>query len=158
MKLALKIGVPIILLLIVLLLVYRATLMWNPFVMQNKTKSFLIAMQEQQFDEAARLFDGNSDKESLLQEMLELHEQKGMKRLTYSNVKAEYDDGSFGTGHANLTFESGRESLKVRAILTFSTEAKPKQICAITPPEAKDQAVSYLESWNNVFCGGSFNS
>lgn len=105
MKLALKIGVPIFLLLIVLLLVYRATLMWNPFVMQNKTKSFLKAMQEQQFDEAASLFDGNNNKETLLQEMLALHEQKEMKLLTYRNVKAEYDDGSFGTGQANLTFE-----------------------------------------------------
>ncbi|MFX3635584.1 MAG: hypothetical protein ACE3L7_00715, partial [Candidatus Pristimantibacillus sp.] len=130
MKLALKLGASFLILLFVIILIYRGTLMWNPFAIQNKTEAFLEAVQERKYDRAAKLFGGPNDKKILAEQMLKLHEENGLRLLSYHNVKAEYDDLGFGTGHAELTFEINGKPIEVTAILTFSTEAKPKQVCA----------------------------
>lgn len=155
MKFVLKIGASLILLWLVFFLVYRVALMWNPLAIQKKTSAFLDALQAQKYEVAEKLFDGNTDNKSWVHEMLRLHEE-GFKLTSYDNVKADYDDGSFSTGHADLTFEVDGKPLKVRAILTFSSGAKPKQVCAIHPPEIKRESIPELETWNQLVCGASF--
>ncbi|NHN33383.1 hypothetical protein [Paenibacillus agricola] len=155
MKLVLKIGVSLMLLFLVFSMVYRVTLMGNPFAIQNKTSAFLKAVQVKQYEEAAQLFGSTADKKTLAQGLLKLHEE-GFRLLSYDKVNADYDDDSFSTGHAELTFEVDGNPMKVRAILTFSPEAKPKQVCPISPSEIKRGSIPQLEAWNQLFCGGSF--
>lgn len=156
MKFGLKIGVPLISLLLILFLVYVVTLPWNPFPSQKKTNAFLNAVQTQKYEEASNLFGGMIDKKTWVDEMLKLYNNEGFKLLSYDNVKAEFDDGSFSTGHADLTFELDGKSLRVRAILTFSSMGKAKQVCAIHPPETKPGSIPELVMWNKLVCGGSF--
>lgn len=153
MRLSLNIVVTLILSVLALFIVYQLTLMWNPFAIQHKTNSFLNAVQEQKFEEAARQFDGTNDREIFAQEMTKLYEQESIRLLSSHNVKAEYDDGSFSTGHADLIFEVDGRQLKVQAILTFSSGARPKQVCAITPPDLKEGSIPQLDSWNRLVCG-----
>ncbi|MOA03461.1 hypothetical protein D3C78_1229700 [compost metagenome] len=156
MKTALKIGGTIVVLWLVVFLVYQATLIWNPAAIEKKTEAFLNAVQAQSFEEAAALFDGAEGEESLAFEIQKLHEEQGVRLLSYRNVKAEYDDGSFNTGHVDLTFEVDGNPLDVKAILTFGVGARPKQVCVIQPSELKGKSIPQLESWNELVCGGSF--
>lgn len=155
MKFVLKIVASLILLWLVFLLVYRVTLMWNPLAIHKKTSEFLDAVQAQKYEVAEKLFDGNTDNNTWVHEMQRLH-REGLRLTSYDNVKADYDDGSYSTGHADLTFEADGKPLKVRAILTFSSGAKPKQVCAIHNSEIKRGSIPELETWNQLVCGGSF--
>ena len=119
MKLSLKIVVTLILSVLALFIVYQLTLIWNPFAIQHKTNLFLNAVQEQKFEKAARLFDGTNDRETFAQEMAKLYEEESIRLLSSNHVKAEYDDGSFGIGHADLTFEVDGRQLRVQAILNL---------------------------------------
>ncbi|MDQ0913846.1 hypothetical protein [Paenibacillus sp. V4I5] len=156
MKFVLKIGIPFMLLLFMFFLVYQATLAWNPLAIQKKTVAFLNAIKTQEYREAERLFDGSIDKNTWVDEIQKLHEKEGFKLLAYENVKADYDDGTFGTGHSDLTIEVDGKPLKVMAILTFSSRGKPKQICAVHPSGTKPGSISEIVVWNQLVCGASF--
>jgi hypothetical protein len=156
MKFVLKISASLILLWLVFFLVYSVTLMWNPFAIQKKTTAFLGAIQAQKYEKATNLYSGTIDKKTWVHEMLKLYEEEGFRLLSYDNVKADYDDGAFNTGHADLTFQVDGKALKVRAILTFGSGAKPNQVCAIHPPEVKPGSIPELVLWNQLVCGGSF--
>lgn len=154
MKLVGKISIPIVLLVIVILMLYLLSLPWNPYNSQKKTSAFLHAIQTQSFEEAEELFNGMSDKNSWISEMKKLHKEEDFRLVSFARVKAEYDDGSFSTGHANLNFEVEGKPLNVEAILTFDYGGRPKQVCAIHPPGSK--LIPELLKWNELVCGGSF--
>jgi hypothetical protein len=156
MKPLMKIGSFLVLLYIGFFLIYRVTLMWNQISIQNKTARFLDAVQTQNFEEATNLYSGTTDKKIWVNEMRKLYEEDGFRLLSYDDVKAVYDDGSISTGHANLTFEVDGKPLKIRAILTFGTEAKPGEVCAIHPSGVKRESIPELITWNQMTCGGSF--
>lgn len=135
---------------------YMVTLPWNPFALQMKTAAFLNAIQTQKYEIASSLFGGDiMDEQAWVDEMLKLYNNESFKLLSYDNVKADFDDGSFNTGHADLTFVLDGRPLKVRAIVTFSLNGKPKQICAIHPSETKPNSIPELAMWNRLVCGGA---
>lgn len=84
---------------------YVFTLPWNPFVLQMKTAAFLNSIQTQKYEKASNLFGGEiMDEKAWVDEMLKLYNYESFKLLSFANVKADFDDGSFNRGHADLTF------------------------------------------------------
>ncbi|MFC6233407.1 hypothetical protein ACFQI7_37430 [Paenibacillus allorhizosphaerae] len=116
-------------------LLYKVTLFWNPIGIQKQTVSFLKAVQEQNYNRAAELFGWEGQKTAGSKESAwkKLDEEEGVRLLSFSNVSAEYDDGCYCTGHADLVFEVNESPMQVRAVITYGLGARPKQICAITP-------------------------
>ncbi|ULL14861.1 hypothetical protein DVH26_10635 [Paenibacillus sp. H1-7] len=86
------------LLLCVMFLLYKVTLFWNPIGIQKQTVSFLRAVQEQNYDKAAKLFgwEGQKTAGSQASEWKRLAEEGGVRLLSFSDVRAEYDDGWHG--------------------------------------------------------------
>lgn len=130
--------------------------LWNPSAIRKNNEAFLESVKEQQFEQAAKLFDGSIENDNWLSDVQRLHEDGHFKLLSYGNVKAEFDDGSFSTGHADLTFEINGQTISTSAILTFGHGGMPKQVCAITPPAFKQGELPELDEWNQIMCGGSF--
>ncbi|CAG7652795.1 hypothetical protein ACFQI7_13265 [Paenibacillus allorhizosphaerae] len=58
------------------------------------------------------------DEKAWIDEMLKLYSDESFKLLSYDNVKADFDDGSFNYGHADLTCVLDGSPLKVRTIVT----------------------------------------
>lgn len=137
-------------------IIYRVTLMWNGGAAEHKTEAFLDAVQQRGYERAAKLYGGTIEAEVWTADMRKLHEEKGFKLLSYDNVKAEFDDGCYCSGHADLTIEVDGRPLEVVAILTFANGAKPGQICVITPSGQKAGSIPEIEGWNRLACGGSF--
>lgn len=124
---------------------------------QKHTVSFLRAVQEQNYERAAELFgwEGRKTEGSKASSWLRLFEEKGVRLLSFSNVRAEYDDGCYCKGHADLIFEVNEKPLEVTAVITFGVGAKPKQICAITPSGIQAGSIPQLAAWNSLACGNS---
>ncbi|MBE1444840.1 hypothetical protein [Paenibacillus sp. OAS669] len=147
------------LLLCIMFLLYKVTLFWNPIAIQKQTVSFLKAVQEQNYDRAAELFGWEGQKTAGSKESAwkQLAEEEGVRLLSFSNVRAEYDDGCYCTGHADLVFEVNGSPMQVRAVITFGAGARPKQICAITPSGMQGGSIAQIAAWNSLACGnGSF--
>lgn len=108
MKRIVKIVASLLVLSIAFILIYRLTLALNPIAIQKNTTAFLDEIQTENFDAALTRFVGGTVTNSWAQDMISLHED-GFKLISYDHVKADYDDGGFGTGHANLTFEVNGE-------------------------------------------------
>jgi len=149
-KLALKLGISIALIVVL----YQVTLYWNPIAIQNKTAAFLEKVKEQKYEDAYALYGGATNRDNWTDGMRKLHNEEGFRLIAYDNVKAIYDDGTYGTGHVHLTFEIDGKPLKVDAVLTFGSGAKPQQICAIRPPGTQPGSIPELTAWNQLVCGG----
>lgn len=145
------------LLLCIMFLLYKVTLFWNPIGIQKQTVSFLKAVQEQNYDRAADLFGWEGQQTNGSKEIAwkKLAEEEGVRLLSFSNVRAEYDDGCYCTGHADLVFEVNESPMQVRAVITYGVGARPKQICAITPSGMQGGSISQIEAWNSLACGNS---
>jgi hypothetical protein len=141
----------------VMYLVYKSTLFWNPLGIQKQTVSFLRAVQEQNYERAAELFgwEGRKTEGSKASSWERLAEVEGVRLLSFSNVRAEYDDGCYCTGHAELTFPVNEKPMQVSAVIAFGVGAKPKQICAITPSGIQGGSIPQLAAWNSLACGNS---
>ncbi|MDQ6420573.1 hypothetical protein RB620_14175 [Paenibacillus sp. LHD-117] len=157
MKIVIKAGILLLLIWVFAFIGYQAYgTWWNPPAIKKKTEAFLECIQSQKFDEAVTLFGGSIGYDNWVSDMRKLHDGQGFQLAAYQNVRAEYDDGSFSTGHADLIFEIDGKSITTQAILTFGPGGMPKQVCAITPPGIKQGAIPELEEWNKLVCGGSF--
>jgi hypothetical protein len=139
----------------VMLLVYKVTLFWNPIGIRKQTVSFLRAVQEQDYNKAAELFgwEGNKAVGNEANAWKRLFEEEGVRLLSFSNVRAAYDDGCYCTGHADLVFEVDENPMMASAVITYGVGARPKQICAITPSELKNGSIPQLVAWNALACG-----
>lgn len=151
-KLALKLGISIA----IIVVLYQFTIYWNPVAIQNKTAAFLDKVKEQKYEDAYALYGGVANPDNWTDGMRKLHNEEGFRLLAYDNVKAIYDDGTFGRGHADLTFEIDGKPLKVDAVLTFGSGAKPRQVCAVRPPGIQPGSIPELAAWNQLVCGSSF--
>ncbi|UJF33823.1 hypothetical protein [Paenibacillus hexagrammi] len=121
--------------------------------------TFLSAVQEQNYEKAAAMlgWEGEKTEGNQVSAWARLAGEVGVRLISFNNVHAEFDDGCYCTGHANLVFEIDGEPLEVRAILTFGKWGKPKQICAITPSDMRSRSIPQLAAWNLLACGnGSF--
>lgn len=157
MKLLIKSVGYLMLLWCVMFLLYKVTLFWNPIGIQNQTAAFLRAVQERNYERAAELFgwEGQKTAGSKASAWRRLAEEEGVRLLSFSNIRAEYDDGCYCTGHADLIFEVNGNPMQVRAVLTFGNGARPKQICAITPSGMQGGSIHKLAAWNSQACGNS---
>ncbi|AFC30259.1 hypothetical protein [Paenibacillus mucilaginosus] len=130
--------------------------LFAPVASERQTASFLDAVVDQKYDEAALLYGGLSADGSAGRwagELRRIYEEDGFHLHAYEGLQAEYDDGCFCHGHVNLIFDVQGETIPVRAILVFGEEYKPRQVCAIPHPEQK--TVPGLNAWNRlVACGG----
>ncbi|MFE5321958.1 hypothetical protein ACFQ88_25125 [Paenibacillus sp. NPDC056579] len=131
-----------------LVLVYQAVAIGDVVSARQKTEAFFKAIQAQKYDEAEKLFAGAVD----VSQKISLEES--FKLLSYDNVRADFDDGCVCTGNAALTFEVDEKPLEVHAIVTFSSEGMPQQVCAVHPPGAERGFIAELRAWNRMFCGG----
>jgi hypothetical protein len=129
---------------------------WNPPLLKNNTEAFLEQIRKQDFNEAMNRFEDSTANNSWPNDMRELFEKQDFKLLTFDGIRAEFDDGSYSTGHAELTFEIDSRPIRTEVILTFGNRGKPKQLCAITPPGVQQSELPELEEWNRLMCGGSF--
>jgi hypothetical protein len=138
-------------------LLYQVTLPWNPTAIQKHTVSFLRAVQEQNYERAAELFGWEDRKTegSKASSWERLAEEEEVRLLSFGNIRAEYDDGCYCSGHAELVFEVNEKPMQVNAVITFGVGSKPKQICAITPPGMQGGSIPQLAAWNLLACGNS---
>lgn len=153
MKLFWKAGRIILLSLLLLyatvLLFYYGRVILNQKSVEKHVGAFLKAVQEQHVQEAVEQYGGVIDMESMRVLL-----QEGSRLLSYSRVKAEFDDGCVCGGHVDLTFEVNGKPLHVSAIFTLGPGNKPSQICALTPSGTERGSIPALSGWNRNICGG----
>ncbi|MHA6483532.1 hypothetical protein ACX1C1_16725 [Paenibacillus sp. strain BS8-2] len=155
MKMMVKLGIAAAAIYVLFYIGYNSIgALWNPSLIQKNNEALLDRIREQQFDEAAKLFAGDTMDEDWPTEMKKLQDEAALKLVGYDNVKAEYDDGSYNTGHADLIFDINGQQVSTQAILTFREWGKPGQVCAITPPDATPAIKSAIQQWNDRLCGG----
>lgn len=129
----------------VLFLSYYGNVLWEQFKGERNVSHFLQAVQQQHYDEAVSRFGEPLNKESLKQ-------LQPFRLVKYGRIKAEFDDGSVYSGHAELTFQADGLPITVPAIFALREGNKPGQICALTTKEQR-AAIPQLAQWNIVVCG-----
>ncbi|MEF3301565.1 hypothetical protein [Paenibacillus sp. GYB003] len=141
--------VSLLLLWFAVLVVHAAQIALKRKAAEMRTTSFLMAMQAQRFDLASERYAGEIDTERLER----LHDD-GFRLVSYSAVKAEYDDGCVCGGHADLTFEANGKPLHATAVFTVGSGYRPKQVCVLTPSGSERGPIPELSEWNMLVCGG----
>lgn len=129
---------------------------WNPPSPARNTERWLQHVRKQNYEEAAKLLKHADTIVNWSDDMGKLQDGMKFRLRSFARIEYIFDDGSFGTGQADLIFDWDGQAIAAKAILTTAEDGSVGQVCAITPPEADKGARSAFAEWNRLACGGSF--